>query len=204
MQLRRVSGGDARAYWGTGEAEKREMLGWLGCPERVTHGAMTETEPGTLVFDIAGLVISAAHLFAGAADAEDDSGEHAADLPVAYSGRLTIDEGSGLASITLFGSFTGSTESRTFGIELTDLIAGVSVTQDEVTIADVFDDVSFSLSLDRQSGTGRLSYQERVMPGGEPVTRLAECTIGFAEERVELDASAGVLIAGLFAQRRRR
>lgn len=209
MRLLRVDGGPfVLATQEEGDVIKPEIMGWVTEPSSVvTLGRCAmpaKHEPTTITARISGRVtggVNLAHVrFGGAGDEELTPG---VELPVDFEGELSIDEASGIASFSVIAQPEGEDDDPPFGIVLEDVITGVTVTDEEIVIADVFDDVSFSLVINRRTGTGRFSYQETLEVGLRTVTRIAEGLIVSSEEEFGEVSGRTVLAAGLFASRRR-
>lgn len=214
MRLLRVEGGPfALATNKEGDVLAPEITGWItepGCTVRVRSAVVSQRAPvvrkqETIIVRLAGRVTSGvnlAHARFGGTDGDDEA--PGVELPIGFEGELRIDESSGVASFTLIGLPEQDDEDSPFGIVLEDVITGVTVTPEEIVIADVFDDVSFSLVINRRTGTGRFSYQETIEVGMRTLTRIAEGLIASTDEEDEGTVGGRTLLAaGLFASRRR-
>ncbi|RNC80356.1 MAG: hypothetical protein ED559_00625 [Phycisphaera sp.] len=191
-----------------GEVLKPEIMGWVTEPCSVVtlhRCAMPiKHEPTSIALRISGRVTGGVNLtHAGFGGAGDEDVSPGVELPVDFEGELTIDEASGVASFSVIAQPEGEKDEPPFGIVLEDVIMGVTVTAEEIVIADVFDEVSFSLVINRRTGTGRFSYQETVDVGLRTVTRIAEGLIVSSAEEFGEVSGRTLLAAGLFASRRR-
>jgi hypothetical protein len=117
------------------------------------------------------------------------------DLPLGYTGVLTIDDTAQTALFEFEGSFTSPTRSYVFDVATGDIFAGITTnTATDIVINDAFADFDFDLALDLTTGTGNFSWFDAgAVPSSPPGDRSAVATITSA---VVIPEPASALLLG--------
>lgn len=89
------------------------------------------------------------------------------DLPLPFTGTLTVNEDAGTAIFAFGGRFVSPTRSYTFDIETPNVFGGAALDHSSVSVADVFADFVFSLDISEATQSGSFSF---VDPGRVPTS----------------------------------
>ena len=131
------------------------------------------------------------------------------DLPLPFTGTLTIDTGGGFAQLQLEGSFTSPTRSYTFDVATPNIIDGLDILalDGPVSFSDTFDGFEFDLALSASTGVGSFSLVDiAAVPTSPPQDVAVAATItGVELLQVPTPGALSIALASVaFGVRRRR
>lgn len=130
------------------------------------------------------------------------------DLPLPFTGTLTIDTSNSFAQLRIAGSFTSPTRSYVFDVETPSIIGGLELLDlgGPVSFGDAFSGFDFDLALSANTGFGAFSFVDPgAVPSVPPQDIVVDATItGVEVLQVPTPGALGVAMGAVTIGVRRR